>query len=356
MTGDETALRELLQRATPELGSLKPPATLNPAPQRSRAKLIAVAAAVVVVATISITIGITRPDGGRRSSAPTTPSVHRLDHPAQLRRLVGDTPCPAPRGTPAATRSELAAFPAVAAVTCTWSQRTYAGDGQWNILIKKASAEQIWQLKAAFDMPDLPNSHTGCLDVAIFAPPLLFVDAHGRYLQPRYPIDHTCDQPVMTTIDAVRSHNWPTVVDITRLAQVRTQAEVAFGCAAGLKKLIDLEPGRDSAHGGPVFTAHPGARLTVCIFHRSHDPYSGDFVRGMRLSTAKSVQLANALTGAATTSSTCTSQRTFAVIYAARGDSVFLELGGCWRMLRDDRPATMGTATGSTVTQLLGLK
>lgn len=57
MTGDETALRELLQRATPELGSLVPPADQARVPPRHRT-FLAVGAAVAGVAAVAVVVAL----------------------------------------------------------------------------------------------------------------------------------------------------------------------------------------------------------------------------------------------------------------------------------------------------------
>ena len=85
MTGDETALRELLHHATPDLGSLLPPPDLRPARQLRRTRFIAVAAAIVVVATVAIVISFTRQGerDGRRgvASGPSQPQSTQSGNP-----------------------------------------------------------------------------------------------------------------------------------------------------------------------------------------------------------------------------------------------------------------------------------
>jgi hypothetical protein len=71
MSGDETALRELLHRAAPDLGSLVPPPEVTPPRRARRSTFIAVAAAAAAVAAVAIAVGLIRqpaPADHRRSA------------------------------------------------------------------------------------------------------------------------------------------------------------------------------------------------------------------------------------------------------------------------------------------------
>jgi hypothetical protein len=250
----------------------------------------------------------------------------------------------------------LRAFPAVAAVTCAWGRRIFPGEGEWNVTIKTASAERIGTLKDAFDQPDIPHPDrpVGCALVAIFAPPVLFVASDGSYLIPRYPMDHTCDQPLASTLDSVRHHSW-TRVGVIRDKMVRTPDEVAFGCGDEMSNPFGMKysfSGMPLSPGGPVLTRFPDADLTACIYRAERDPIVGKFVRGMRFTAQESAELRDALAGPGVSNDGCAPQDTFASIRTTHA-AVLIELGGCWRLHRDDGPTSLGTADGATVSRLL---
>jgi hypothetical protein len=360
MSSDEQAVRELLQRVAPDLGQLSPPAAMRRAARPHRARLVAVVGAVTAVVTLAVVIALNQPDSPGKTAAPAASRAPgQVEGTSALRQLVSRTPCPPPKHTPLATRAELAGFPAVAAVTCSYAERTYPHDGQWSVLIKKASATGVEQLKDAFERPDVaaPRKGVACASVLIVGAPVLFVNAAGDYLVPRYPIDHTCEHPLPFTMQAVDHQPWK-AISTTRLQQDRTPAELAAGCADRIKNVVGLDVrfGIDPSPGGPVFTYHPHASLTACIYHVSaHDAEVGDFVRGVHLTAAESAQLRQALTGPGPTSQTCPTQDTFAAISTRGGDTVYLELGGCWRLERDEAHVTVGTANPATVSRLLDI-
>jgi hypothetical protein len=73
MNGDETALRELLHRAAPDLGSLVAPSSLDPTHQPRHTKLIPVGAVVAAVAALAVVIGLVGHGGSNRRTATTSP-------------------------------------------------------------------------------------------------------------------------------------------------------------------------------------------------------------------------------------------------------------------------------------------
>lgn len=360
MSSDEQMLRALLQRAAPEMGELRPPAAIGRAARPHRVRLVAVIGAVAAVATVAVVVAVSRPDGPGHGAVPAaTRPPGNVEGTSALRRLVERTPCPPPKHSPVATRAELAAFPAVAAVTCRYDERTYPHDGQWSVLIKKASATSVEELKRAFERPDVPapGHDVACTDVLIRGAPVLFVNAAGDYVVPRYPIDHTCEHPLPATLHAVDRQPWK-AISTTRLQQERTPAELAAGCADRIKNVValDVRFGTDSSAGGPVFAFHPHVSLTACIYRVSaHDTEVGNFVRGLHLYGRQSAELRQALTGPGPAGQTCPAQDTFAAISTRGGDTVYLELGGCWRLERDEAHVTLGTADPAIVSRLLDL-
>jgi hypothetical protein len=237
-------------------------------------------------------------------------------------------------------------------MTCTETERTYR-DGEWTVAIRRASADGIAGLKREFERPDRPGRPNAiCAAVLFVGAPVLFVDRDGRFLRARYPIDHTCDQPLESVVKAVAAHHWITVAT-TKVRQQFTRAELAAGCPGQMKNMvaIDLEMGMGKSHGGPVFTYFPNARLGACIYRVSTaHPDLGSFVRGIDFNARQSAKLRAGLNGPGDTPGPCPPVSRFAWIFPKGSNSgVFLQLGGCWRLQRDQAHETLGSASQSAI-------
>ena len=254
------------------------------------------------------------------------------------RRLVG----------PKAVRS----FHAVAAVSCVDGQRVYPGLGRWSVRVRRVAVGGVAGLQRYYERPskrDLPKGHV-CLDVGRFILTPVLVDARGRSLAPRTPVD-ACGTP-LGKLPEVRWH----VVSVRKLSLQVSAAALASHCAMGVKDLPagaigPLEP----SSGGALF-AHTPKTVDVCIF-RTDDFEVGTFVRGFALDPAKTRRLVRALTGAAP-SGACPNQPLFAVVAARNdptGEGVWVELGGCFRVAGFRGGYTVGGSSNpSVVRSILG--
>jgi hypothetical protein len=94
--------------------------------------------------------------------------------------------------------------------------------------------------------------------------------------------------------------------------------------------------------------------LKVCIYRRAGDPLAGNLVRSVTLKGTNATALRSALGGVGPTGS-CQAQPDYAVVFAGH-QYVNVELGGCWRVRRDDGGhTTLGTADPQQLTALLHL-
>lgn len=288
--------------------------------------------------------GAARVSHNRPSSA-GKPVVYSV---SGLRQLVAHEPCPLLKRVPISSRAQLRALDPVAAMTCTEAERTYR-DGEWAVAISRASASGIASLERDFERPDQPaRPNAICAAVVVFGAPVLFVDRNGHFLRARYPVDHTCDQPLESVIKAVAAHHWITVAT-TKVRQQLTPAELAAGCPGEMKNMvaIDLQMGIGRSRGGPVLTHEPNAPLDACIYRISPtQPDLGSFVAGIHFDARQSAALRTALSGPGGIPGPCPAVTRFASI-VARGDNsgVFLQLGGCWRLQRDQAHASLGSAS-----------
>lgn len=363
MNDDEERLRALLHRAPPELTAVDVADVVSRVSHPRSTRIAAVAAAVVAVVALAVALPLLHGATPERHPgvAPATTPARSPDSTAPVRRdlatLTRRAPCPPPAKAKLATRAQLRTYPAVAALYCTEADRTYPHDGEWAVEIRKASRTGIGVLVHALDQPDGKPTGGACLDYLILAPPLVFVDAHGNYLVPRYPRDR-CGQPEAAAVAAVRDHHWR-VISVRKVKQQATAAEVAANCGADSKNMLYLDSqfGADPDSGRPVFASRPDAVLRVCVYRvRPAEPDVGTFLRAVRLSARESARLRAALSGAGTARS-CPPQPEFADVLDGSGDYVMVELGGCWRVDRGDRAhETLGTADATVVGRLLGVR
>jgi hypothetical protein len=296
-----------------------------------------------------------RPPGHDNAQVAQPRAAGRLD----LAELTADAPCPFAVGTKPATRADLEKFHAVAAFSCTESQRTFAGEGEWTVETRQATADGIAALVSAFDQPDRSQPPSGapsnfaCAGVA-YGLMLTLVDADGHLLVPTAPTD-VCGEPLQSVVRAVDRLHWQTI-GTRRLQQVATPEALAAGCIMHVKDMpvIDGQSSIGTSRGGPVLTTRPDASLDVCVYRTGTDPTVGTFTRGVQLDDVDSARLRSALTGAGPTHS-CIDQPDFATVTARGGGTVYLELGGCWRLERDGARITLGSASDPRlVEQLLG--
>lgn len=295
-------------------------------------------------------------DGGGESPVAST----RTPSPAKdrsLESLTRSAPCTPPRHVVRGDRRRIVAFHPVAAVRCTDAERRYPHEGEWTVSIRQATGKGIADLVSALDQPDrkAPKDQI-CTSVFIATPSLVLVDAGGHHLYPRFPLDE-CHQPQGRARDQVDGMQWRTIL-IRRERQQFTQAQLDSHCAPAWKNELyyDARFNASRSSGGPVFTFHPHAPLHACLFHTSAAAIDmGKFVGGRTLNAAQSDRMRAALSLGAPSGS-CPAQRDFAVIATSPGDSVNVELGGCWRVHRDAGPGTVGGADATAIRDLLSLK
>lgn len=141
-------------------------------------------------------------------------------------------------------------------------------------------------------------------------------------------------------------------LSVRRDRQQFTEAELTSHCSPAYKNMIYLDTKFriGTSAGGAVLTRKPNDRLRACFYRApATDLEVGRFVRGEAFDVAQSRRLRAALTGPGPHRS-CPPQREFAVIATSRDHNVTVELGGCWRVLRDDG---FGTAVASVVRRVL---
>lgn len=187
----------------------------------------------------------------------------------RLAALTQRAPCPPPNSAAQATRAELRAFHSAAAVTCSYTTRTYPGDGRWQVLVRKASSTDIAELAAVFDRPDQPLTACASSLVRYQTAPLVLVDDAGHYLIPRYPRDH-CARPARGVTRAVQDHPWQTL-SVRKSGRLATEESRATGCDLRWKNLFSTSTTREASRRA---ARNPGVRSSPSTRTRSSAPAS----------------------------------------------------------------------------------
>lgn len=260
-------------------------------------------------------------------------------------RLTKHVPC----GGHRVSRRTLRRFRAVTAVSCIGQTRTYPGQGQWEVLVRKVAAGSVSGVQRYYEKPDqsgeLPQG-TICSGVLVEFPVATFVDAQGRWETPaRYPRDR-CGQP----LGYPPSIDWR-VVRVQRVRQLVSAPALAAHCAMRVGNTAAWAGPPRNSTGGPLFDVPPW-RARICIYRTPPGNFAvGRFVRGFRLDVSSTERLVRALEGPGPRRG-CPKQRTFAEVGASVGNAAVVELGGCYRVERPDRLA--GTAQRAVVRAILG--
>jgi hypothetical protein len=244
----------------------------------------------------------------------------------------------------------LRGFRAVTAVSCVEGTRTYPGRGQWSVRIRRVAVGDVAALQRYFEQPNRPGLPQGgfCDGVAHFRLVPTFVDARGRWLVPRVPVDG-CGEP----LPGAPKLRWRAVA-VRRIRLMVSAAALAAHCAMAIKDLPGdgigpLTPTR----GGPLFKSIPKT-ARACIY-RTRDFEVGSFVRGFALGGTQTHRLLGALTRPAPSGS-CPDAAMFAVVSSSGGRWAEVELGGCRRVGRTYPEYGLGGSDPAAVRAILGTR
>jgi len=300
---------------------------------------------IALVALIALVVAATA--GCAATSVVTTPASHPPPPTDSAPVLTRHVPCFDGRQRlvgPMAVRR----FHAVAAVSCIDGERIYPGHGQWSVRVRRIAAVGIPALQRYFERPsrrDQPKGHM-CLDVAHFILTPVLVDAQGRSLAPRTPVD-ICGTP-LGKLPNVPWH----VVSVRKLRLMTSAAALAAHCAMEIKDVPAGAVGPLQPSPGGSLIPHTPQTVNVCVF-RTEDFEVGRFVRGFSLDRTKTRRLLGGLTGAAP-SGDCANQPLFATVAAKDEEGAWVELGGCFRVAGFTGSYVVGSANPSVVRSILG--
>ena len=289
------------------------------------------------------------------AAAPASHPAPQTTRPATLRTALRSA-----KNVPCLTGNEHRVGPGalrrvrpVTAVSCVDGERIYLGPGQWEVLVRRVAVGSVSGLQRYFEQPDrakLPKGET-CSDVLYGIVTPVFVDARGRTLVPRTPVDG-CGAPLgWASYGHGKTHVRWHVVWVHKVKLLLSAAAVAANCPLKWGNVVaEGEP--RLRPGSPLF-AHAPRIVHVCIYRTPADHIAvGDFVRGKHLDAAQTRRLLAALTRSPT-SRRCAKRRTFAIVYAQPNEVAGVELGGCWRVVPGYRGRRPDTADAPVVRAIL---
>lgn len=157
--------------------------------------------------------------------------------------------------------------PPKGAYLCAWGQRTYPGEGTWEVVELRRVTGGLSEVLAAFSVVErvTPAPPTGCPYDGVTGPPTVILDLgdHAVLVSPRW--GETCNRYVdsIRAVEAMVTE----VVSTTRVGQIASPMAAASGCQMAYKNVLAMEPSKDvpallqiAAQTGPV---------TVCAYDGS---------------------------------------------------------------------------------------
>jgi hypothetical protein len=221
-------------------------------------------------------------------------------------------------------------------VRCRVDVESVRGDGQWQVRLEETAVSGVGALVAAVRLPDLPRTDGACPAIGQVAPDVWAVDAAGRAVRFRWPVDGCglIRTEAMTALEAVR---WRTAA-FKRLQQVASQAALDSGCEMQWKEMAAIEATSGIRHAaGDLSGLSALSAGKVCVYRiTDRQTPGGTFAAGSRLTGPAWRRLASDLAvapadDAASTCSTVGSR--FAVVEPGTAQEAYVELDGCRRIL-----------------------
>ncbi|MDX6202359.1 MAG: hypothetical protein QOJ83_1859 [Frankiales bacterium] len=282
-------------------------------------------------------------------------------------------PCRAtddPMGSPLTTDPLPADFTPAQAFLCVNGGRNYPGDGSWSVLLGQKLSGDLQPLTTALRHPNaltslapsaVPGGASGdhaCDASLTLTPTIVLYDASGRAVRPGFPRDDCAKpQPAVSTALAGLHR---TTVQVLKLRQVLTQAQTLsakaaakVGCQSQWKDEFRLGALAAKLNAGAPINWQNGA-VTACLFADSDkDATVGDFLGGRRLSVTDRSRYLQAIELPGHGGGCAQGHHEFVVFTTGHGYAS-VEVGGCWRVLRQDAgTGSLGSADPSTVQQLV---
>lgn len=326
-------------------------------------------AAVPLVAAVTLAAGCataTTPSSGGGTAASSAPAASGAPAPPS-RPSHAPSPVPTTTGGPVVpgqpacagwpqkvARGPLpASFVPVAAIRCVTGYQTIPGKGEWLTATLERADKNLGPLATALRRPSGRATPTMiCPNIAMVPPQLVLINGAGKMIMPRLPLNGCglVQQQVLAAISALR---WR-AVSVRLVSQVRTQPQVASGCAPEYRDPFLVYGSLRPSPGGTVFGTPP-ATLRICVYGSAGAASAPRFLRATTVTGAVESHLIKGLSGAGRAAACSLTSAEFAVVSGPGIPAVDVELGGCLRVLRYETKAggltemSMGQATPGAV-------
>jgi hypothetical protein len=240
-----------------------------------------------------------------------------------------------------------ASFVPVAVIRCVNGFQMIPGKGEWQTATLERADRNLAPLIAALRHPSMRRApSTICPEIAMLAPEIVLLGRDGQAFLPALPVT-ACGLVQPPVLAALAALPWQKV-SVRLVAQVQTQQQVASGCAPQPADPFTLYgPLRPSA-GGAVFPVLP-ASLRVCAYSAGSAAGAPRFTGSATLTGATERELLAGLSGAGRAALCTLPEPGFAVVGGPGATQIYVELGGCHRVLRSQSQA--GGLTGMSTGQ-----
>jgi hypothetical protein len=255
---------------------------------------------------------------------------------------------PACAGWPAnvARGSLPASFVPVAVIRCVTSDQTIPGKGLWEVATLERADKNLAPLTTALRHPS-GGKRPGmlCPAIAMVPPQFLLVGSDGKMLVPRLPVSG-CGLVQPQVLAALNALSWQRV-SVRLVSQIQTQQEVASGCAPQYRDPFIGSESLSPSSGRGALGAQP-ASLRICVYTSGGASSAVQFVRAATVRGTAEHELLAGLTGAGRAGLCTLPHGKFAVLGGPNGPVIYVELGGCDRVVRYESGAggLMGLSAG----------
>ena len=223
-------------------------------------------------------------------------------------------------------------FVPVAVLRCVSGYQTIPGKGQWLTATLERAGADLAPLVAALHRP-LEHTTPGriCPAIAMLPPQIVLIGGDGKAIVPRLPLSG-CGMVQPRVLAALAALPWQRV-SVRLVSQVQTQQEVASGCPPGMRDPFAVYGSPRPSSGGAVFPARPAA-LRLCVYSSGGATSPARFARSAAVTGSAERELLAGLSGAGRASQCALPHSRFAMIESPGEPLIYVELGGCDRVLR----------------------
>jgi hypothetical protein len=239
-----------------------------------------------------------------------------------------------------------ASFVPVAVIRCVNSYQTIPGKGQWEVATLERADENLAPLITALRHPS-GGKRPGmmCPEIAMVPPQFVLVGGGGKMLVPQLPLSG-CGLVQPQVLAALSALSWQPV-SVRLVSQIQTPQEMASGCTPQYRDPFTASEALRPSSGRGALGPQP-ASLRICVYTSGGAASGAQFLRAATVTGPKELELLAGLVGAGRSGLCTLPHGKFAVLGGPNGPMMYVELGGCDRVVRYESGAggLMGLSVG----------